>query len=210
MDFGRWIILILMMTSIVVDFDDDASCWLGKQLSPNHQSITLWASWPVCLREHLNSDNQDNNDPPPIWYLNTWAFSRLGRMSAYTSWGPSIHFYFYKYIWKAYWYHLSMIWTNLRSELYFHAQSLNCVFISKHWIVYQALSAFVWWLARSEFSASKQIFSRHFGNVCTCNHLALNVNEGLRVPSERNVDVNLVNNVGMLTIMDIWSMMIWY
>ena len=45
--------------------------------------------------------------------------------------------------------------------------------------------------------------------ICTCNNLALYVNEGLRVPSlflqyltSRNVDVNVVNNVGMLTIMD--------
>ena len=34
---------------------------LGKQLSPNHQSITLWASWPVCLEEHLNFDEDDHS-----------------------------------------------------------------------------------------------------------------------------------------------------
>ena len=34
---------------------------LGKQLSPNHQSITLWASRPVCLEEHLNFDEDDHS-----------------------------------------------------------------------------------------------------------------------------------------------------
>ena len=38
---------------------------LGKQLSPNHQSITLWASRPVCLREHLNSDEDCDDDHDP-------------------------------------------------------------------------------------------------------------------------------------------------
>ena len=150
------------------DLDGDFYCWwfwrwrelLGKQLSPNHQSITLWASWPVCLREHLNSDNQDNNDPPLFWYLNIWAFSRLRQICLKK--------------------HLAIIylWYGLVLDL-------NCIL---YWIVYlQAsigLSINLWVLLCDDLlDLNFQRLNRSAVDIwviyiciCTCNHLALYVN----------------------------------
>ena len=78
------------------------------------------------MREHLNSDNQGNNDPPLFWYLNTWAFSRLGRMSTLLE-GPLFIFIFTNMSEKRI--AIIYLWYGLILDL-------NCIFIRNLWFVY--------------------------------------------------------------------------